>query len=484
MTILPLYGVFLLLSSLGCNKMTTTQPPAETNNAESVAMQAPTFALKVVGHTYTADNTTNFPNPERGWFQTIDPNYVTNTTAAPLTVAQLNSLKSQFNITLVRKYYMLTPWLNNATLPQLFLDSLQNDLNACRAAGFKLIPRFTYNWNQSFTASDAALSITTSHINQLMQKLNSNIDVVDHLQAGFVGAWAEWHSSSNLHVANFTLQINSSGLSIINALFTGLSTKRMIAMRYPHFFNQLYNFVPLPSSSWYNGSQQARMGFHNDGFAYSNTDFGTYSLTLGTTPDPQRDFMKLHTYYTLASGEPAGGNYSTASYAVQDLRRYHFSSLSRNMPDAGKFYASLKNGTYDSVSLKLGYRYRLVSSSLPDSAAVGGIASINYVIANDGFAPNHNIRGVELVLRNNASGAVYRKDLVEDPRYWFSGSKSLSTNLSLVGIPAGSYSLLLNLPDPESTLSTNPAYSIRLANTGLWEPASGYNALQHTLVIY
>jgi hypothetical protein len=476
-----------LLAFTGCKKI-SDKPVSDTEQGKKLKSGLTT--LSTINHTYTSDNSTNFPNPERGWFYTIDPNYSTNATGAPLTLSQLNNLKSQYNITLVRKYYMLYPYLNTTTLPSTFLTSIQNDLNTCRAAGFKLIPRFTYNWNQGVKngTKDGTLAITTSHISQIMAVLNSNIDVVDHLQAGFVGAWAEWHNSYNLHVANYTLQLNSSGLSIINALFSGLSNKRMIAMRYPHFFNQLYNFVPLPSTNWYNGSQQARMGFHNDGYAYDNTDFGTYSLAVGTTPDPQRDFMKQQTVYTISSGEPAGKTTGTPSpsYIVNDLKTYHFSSLSMNMPDAINqgFYSAIPTIQYDSISRLLGYRYSLVSSSIPDTAPLGGSVLVAYSIINNGFAANHNVRGVELVLRNNSTGTVYRKDLVEDPRYWFGGvTKNLSTNINLAGIPAGTYSLLLNLPDSETSLSTNPAYSIRLANTGLWEASTGYNSLQHNLII-
>ena len=48
-------------------------------------------------------------------------------------------------------------------------------------------------------------------------------------------------------------------------------------------------------------------------------------------------------------------------------------------------------------------------------------------------------------------------------------------------LPAGSYALLLNLPDP--LLSTRPEYSIRLANQSTWDAATGMNSLLHTLTV-
>lgn len=42
---------------------------------------------------------------------------------------------------------------------------------------------------------------------------------------------------------------------------------------------------------------------------------------------------------------------------------------------------------------------------------------------------------------------------------------------------------VLNLPDPETSLQTRPEYSIRLANPSVWESASGFNDLGHTVTV-
>jgi hypothetical protein len=43
--------------------------------------------------------------------------------------------------------------------------------------------------------------------------------------------------------------------------------------------------------------------------------------------------------------------------------------------------------------------------------------------------------------------------------------------------------LLLNLPDPELSLYSVPAYAIRLANELVWEENLGYNNLLHTIIV-
>jgi len=439
---------------------------------------------------YTTDNAINFPNPERGWFYTIDPDYESNTTAAPLTVSQLNGLRTQFNITLVRKYYLIYDYQNTATIAQSYINNqLVNDLNVCRAAGFKLIPRFTYVWNKDFSSTsdkDATESITLSHINQLMPVLNDNIDVIDHLHAGFVGAWGEWHSSTNNHVDNSTLAINSSGLAIKYALLSGLSNKRMIAFRYPVQIHQMYGGTALTPATAYNFQNQARSGFYNDGFGYDETDFGTWNVNY-PNPDPLRDFMKNQTKYTIMSGEPGGGLWHTVPQIIEELKSFHFSSLSMNQADGieNRFYEDLERAVeYNNISRNLGYRFSLVSSKMPSTASTGSAISATIIIANSGYAPTHNTRSVEFVFKNKATGQVYKKPILEDPRRWFgSTTHAMTHQIDLTGMPAGVYDVYLNLPDPEASINTRPEYSIRLANTGLWDAATGYNSLLRTLTI-
>ena len=47
----------------------------------------------------------------------------------------------------------------------------------------------------------------------------------------------------------------------------------------------------------------------------------------------------------------------------------------------------------------------------------------------------------------------------------------------------GSYKVYLNLPDTSSTLRARKEYSVRLANVNVWEDATGYNLLNHTVFI-
>jgi chitodextrinase len=66
-----------------------------------------------------------------------------------------------------------------------------------------------------------------------------------------------------------------------------------------------------------------------------------------------------------------------------------------------------------------------------------------------------------------------------DIRTWLAGPVTLPTQTVTLpaGMAAGSYTLGLWLPDQYASLHNNPAYDIRLANTGTWNAATGYNTL-------
>ena len=98
----------------------------------------------------------------------------------------------------------------------------------------------------------------------------------------------------------------------------------------------------------------------------------------------------------------------------------------------------------------------------------------------------YNPRGLELILRNKQNVSQhYILPLNQDPRRWRFGTAT-SVNVSVhlpTNVAPGTYNLYLNLPDPTSSLHNNPAYSIQLANMGIWDPQTGYNSLQASLQV-
>ena len=71
---------------------------------------------------------------------------------------------------------------------------------------------------------------------------------------------------------------------------------------------------------------------------------------------------------------------------------------------------------------------------------------------------------------------IYRVVPDCDPRFWFTDVMQ-TIEVSFVPKKAGEYKLYLNLPDPMPNLHSNPRYSIRLANEGVWDAETGWNKL-------
>ena len=116
------------------------------------------------------------------------------------------------------------------------------------------------------------------------------------------------------------------------------------------------------------------------------------------------------------------------------------------------------------VRRNLGHRLALTQGTYPSTA--GGTVSLQVTVRNTGWAAPVNPRSPTLVLRHTARGAVHLRPLDADPRRWAPGaSATVNQTVSLAGVPAGDYRLLLSLPDPQPRLTTRPEYAIRLANT-------------------
>jgi hypothetical protein len=175
---------------------------------------------------------------------------------------------------------------------------------------------------------------------------------------------------------------------------------------------------------------------------------------------------------------PDGVNPADGIKAQGEMRNLRWTYLNqdyyRGVNDLWKL-----DGSMDNIMRELGYRFQLLSGEYSDKVAPGGALSARIILKNLGYAALYNPRLVELVLKNTETEEEYKVNTGIEPRFW---KPSMETEIDTVvgipkDIPEGDYELYLNLPDPETTLYNNPAYSIRLANENVWEETTGYNRL-------
>ncbi|MDR1860781.1 MAG: DUF4832 domain-containing protein [Bacteroidales bacterium] len=412
-----------------------------------------------------------FPNPERGFYKHTE----SHPGAAP-TPLNLNTLKSYraSNISLIYRGYYLKGFRNQALSDQA-LQQLDEDMATLRASGLKCILRFAYSSSDS--EADAPLDIVLQHLEQLRPFFAKNVDVIATLQAGFIGAWGEWYYSSN------NLKTPEIRAAVLNKILDVLPSQRTVQVRTPAYKTEyIQSKSPVTSSSAFKGSKAARIGHHNDCFLASPTDYGTYSAI-----EEEKKYINSEGLYLPVGGEtcpPSGIDPADCQKAEDEMRTLRWSFLNED------YYHGVNDrwitlGCMDNIIRELGYRFTLQSGSFSDKAAPAGEIKIEFTVNNSGYACPYNPRKTEIILKNDASGALYALEPDVDARLWkprIPAEVKISAGLP-ADIPEGTYSLFLNLPDPEPTLAKNPDYAIRLANSNLWDATTGFNSLNHRVTV-
>jgi hypothetical protein len=412
--------------------------------------------------TYDYD-TTDFANPERGFFWQTNPDY-----------NQFLQARSQDHTTLFR-WPIVMDQFRNGPLSAAFLAQTDSGFAAARRAGSKIIARFAYNYDAS--GLDAPLDTMLKHIDQLKPLLARNYDVIAMLEAGFIGAWGEWHTSSN------NIATPAGRKAILLKLLSALPKERMVVVRTPGYKQEVFaTTTPLDSAQGFSGSDISRTGQHNDCLGASIEDWGTYP---SDSIDIMKNYLNLDNRYVPMEGETCNPSaFSTCATMPAEMKRMRWDAL--NIDYHQDVIASWKtDGCFGDISRRLGYHFVLVNAVIQDSARAGSRFRADLRITNIGWGKCYNPRGLELVLREATSKKKTIFKLGADPRRWLNpdtAAVSLDTVLP-ASLPDGDYALYLNLPDTISALYSRPAYSIRLANKGVWEDSTGYNSLKHTLYV-
>lgn len=496
--LLLIFGIFI----------TSIYNPVHSQNVNSGQSQ----------YTYT-ESLEDFPNPERGFYRYTDTRSGDYETLKP---DELKAFRNESTIngadyfvksTLVFRYFVMSDFVQK-DLSEAFLDSIAVDFRAARKGGVKLIPRFVYTTTANSgncdawickPYGDASKKIVIRHIEQLKPLLQEYSDVIAVLQHGFIGTWGEQYYTDHFGDAS---SYNGQGKllsknwrdrnEVLKALLKSLPENRMVQVRYPQQKQKYLNGPNAPTNSpaineleAYSGNDASRIGLHNDCFLSSYSDVGTYSDYGNDLTDSKTDTTNLKPYlaedskFTAIGGETCRDDWSPFNKcdgnAVHEMERMHFSFLNAhyNNRDVNNHWVS--GGCIDEIKRRLGYRFVLRSAVFDNQLEAGKVFHILLKMENVGFASPFNPRQAEIIMRNVKNGDIYSFELKADPRFWFVGKFQINEKIQIpTDMPKGIYEILLNIPDPETTLKNNPDFSIRLANEKLWEAKTGFNRLKHT----
>lgn len=444
-----------------------------------IALSAFVYTLTAAGQTMLyreyARHDSIIPNPERGFFHFTSVS--SQGAYTPLNLNTLIGYRDQ-GITLIFRNFYLNGNVSS-DISGDYLMGMEQDFNTLRKAGLKAIIRFSYAESMQKPYGDAPLNIVLRHISQLKPLLQKHSDVILVLQAGFIGAWGEWYYTDYFAFSPGVLYPEHWEMrrQVVNALLDALPVERQIEVRTPDYKRKLLNdTVPISPAEAYSDLPKARIGHHNDCFVASKDDYGTYQDLV-----KDKDYLQRDSKYTLISGETCNVSspYSDCPNAQAELARFHWTAL--NLDYHPSVLGNWKTqGCFETINRKLGFRYYLIASSVQSEVKPGGEFHLILKLINEGYANPVNPRHTEIILRHLETGEEFKATVQDDLRFW-----PLNDTITLDfrgGLPAsapeGQYLVLLNFPDPDPRLYSVPAYSVRIANPGVWEKESGMNSLQ------
>lgn len=442
------------------------------------------ISLSAANVTYTADNTTIFKNPERGFTEELN---------GKVSVSSPYRIKNHIDSNWGKNDKMTMPVVlynfgnfKSQDLPDAILNGFDEDMAVLRSMGLKCVLRFAYTERES-DKEDATPDWVKRHLEQLKPHLAANQDVIYVLEAGFVGVWGEWYYSNNY--GNETQHVTANRRKVIQYLFANTPSDMFILFRYPMIQQEYLNDkTPLTDAEGFSGTEKARMGCHNDAFLHNWGNMGTYASDNSDDDPKMRQYVATQCLYTPNGGETniddddalAEKRYTQAP---SEMSKYHWSFCGSTyaMPVIRRWRNS---GLFDTLNVYMGYRYNLLDAQYSDQAAPGGKANVLIHLKNVGYAPLYNERPVYLVLKN--SSKTYTLKLKADPRRWLPNGAWTQIR-EQVDIPSdvaeGSYRLYLWMPDRHESIKNDSRYAVRFGNKNVWDQNTGYNDLNASITI-
>ncbi|MBH5329939.1 DUF4874 domain-containing protein [Eikenella sp. S3360] len=291
----------------------------------------------------------------------------------------------------------LSQW-RNQDLPLSYLNALDQGL--AKMKNVNAILRFSYDYTAA--GQDTNLAQVQRHIEQLRPILAKNRDNIYVWQAGFIGAWGEWHSSSNkLNTDQNKAEVFR---ALLNANNNGIHAK--LQLRYPSDLMNFQRNSSLPQGA-------ASTGLHNDCFMAGTHDIGTYSPRGGYSPETLRSFARDNTVHHIFGGEtckPQAGARTSCADILREGPEYHVSYL--NYDYHKTFIGNWESGScMTEVRKRMGYRYVVEELSAYPDKQNGNIIHWSAKIANRGWAnaPDWGyklylvVNGEKIVLNNSFS---------------------------------------------------------------------------------
>lgn len=393
-------------------------------------------------------------NPERGLYRMFE----IKSAYDKISATDVKARRAQGNAVFMLEFYLMDFMKDN--ISSSYIHNMRDCFNAIREGGAKAIVRFAYT-NQWIAGEDEEppVYIVMNHVKQIKPVLQENEDVIFVMQAGFVGTWGEWTSTTHFEIEDRK--------NLCDALLEALPSSRQIGLRTAYHKRKMYNLSykdTVTQATAHDGSLISRIGGHNDCLVSVSEDHGTYKCV------EDRDYWMAETRYTIMGGETCElCEWCQCEHYLQELADFHWTYLNAGYHD-GVISRWKTGGCYDEIVDNLGYRLVFKDVSY-ETLEAGKPCKLTIRMENKGYAAPMNPRLAYLVWKGS-DGKEVKSPLGADPRTWHSGYNSVVTMFTPTTAQG---TLYLELSDP--LLPDNPLYSIALANDQVFDKNTGYNKL-------
>jgi len=209
-------------------------------------------------------------------------------------------------------------------LSDAMLAGIDERIGRFAGTGKRLLVRFVYNLGPiGSSARDVPAALITTHIDQLAPILHKHQDLVFALQAGFIGTWGEWHSST---AGNKSAAARN---RIVQHLVHQFRGRFPILMRYP---GQMIEALG-------NAKADPDLGLHDDYFASDATDGGTwasYNNPSVSSPELLKQFAEEVANRSMFVGEFGSAGPGPGSPAPRSTATPGASARSRSRWGSGR----------------------------------------------------------------------------------------------------------------------------------------------------
>lgn len=330
------------------------------------------------------------------------------------------------------------------------LENIERLFAAWAQGEKRLIVRFAYDLEgKNLQSEPQSLPVILQHMQQLTEILRRYEKNIFILQGLFIGNWGEMHGTRYTSEQELC--------QLCQTLAGAAGEKTYLAVRTPAQWRMV-------TGEGRSSRLAARVGLFNDGMMGSESDLGTYAMSM-----PDARTQELAFQERLCARVPNGGEavlenpYNDFKNAVRDLETMHVTYLNADYDRAvlDKWArATVSEGVFagmDGLSYiqrRLGYRLFICKVSARRSL-VRQAVTVRVHFQNVGFAPLYAPPEVVLTLVGE-QGVIWQTPPLPHQLQELTGGRdtgrveAVGADIPTGVLKAGSYSLCLSLTDPGS----------------------------------